>query len=472
MGNVKIDGDAVAAIASAYEKSSVVAVSATEQLVEAKFGYTDFGPAGVIKEQKHIDDLDLTLVTFANGVHLNLKKTDFEANQIHVGIRIGNGLLTEPKGQPGLGFFSSSTFSAGGLGKHSVDDLERILAGKTVGAEFRVGGDALSFGGATNREDLLLQLQLLAAYIIDPGYRPESIRVAQKGFEQLYLKLDHTPNGPLQRDVPALLASGDPRFGLPPKASLLARSLDEERAWLAPQLGQGAIEIALVGDLDVDATIAAVGRTFGALPPRTPKPALESERKVSFPASFAKELTVPTEIPKGMVALYWPTTDARDVKLVRRLRLLTDIFSDRLRVKIREQLGESYSPQAASNPSETYRNYGLIYAMITVAPDKADQIVTATLAIADDLVKNGATTDELERAKKPILTALRESARTNAYWLGAVLASAQEFPQRLDWCRSRYSDNEAITVAELNELAKTYLAPSRAFRIVVVPEKK
>jgi len=353
-----------------------------------------------------------------------------------------------------------------------VDDLQRILAGKTVGAEFRVGGDALNFGGSTNREDLLLQLQLLAAFMTDAGYRPESIRVAQKGFEQLYLKLDHTPNGPLQRDVPQLLASGDTRFGLPAKDVLLARTLDEERAWLGPQLANGPIEIALVGDLDVDATIDAVAKTFGALPPRAPKPALEAERKVVFPAAFARQFAVPTEIPKGVVALYWPTTDARDVKFVRRLRLLTDVFSDRLRVKIREELGESYSPQAVSAPSETYRDYGLVYTMITVAPEKADQIVTATLAIADDLVKNGVTADELERAKKPILTALRESARTNAYWLGAVLGSAQEFPQRLDWCRTRYTDNEGITIAELNSLAKKYLSSDQAFRVIVVPEKK
>ena len=172
-----------------------------------------------------------------------------------------------------------------------------------------------------------------------------------------------------------------------------------------------------------------------------------------------------------MVALYWPTTDARDVRLTRRLHLLTDVFSDRLRVKIREELGESYSPQAASAPSETYRDYGLIYTMITVAPEKAEQIVTATLAIADDLAKNGVTADELERAKKPILTALRETARTNGYWLGAVLSSAQEFPQRLDWCRSRYSDNESVSISELNELAKKYLPSARAFRVVVVPEK-
>jgi len=472
MGNAKIEGDASAAILAAYEKSAAEKVTANEQLAAAKFAYTDFGPAGAVVENKHIDDLDLSLVTFANGVRLNFKKTDFEANHIQVSVRIGTGQLTEPKDQPGLAFFASRTFSAGGLGQHSIDDLQRILAGKTVGAEFRVTGDALTFTGATHSDDLLLQLQLLAAFVTDPGYRPEALRVAQKAFEQFYLKLDHTPNGPLQRDVPRLLASGDPRFGLPPKDTLLARTLDESRAWLTPQLTHGPIEIALVGDLNPDAALAAVAKTFGALPARSPKPALDAERKVSFPAPFAKNFTVPTEIPKGIVALYWPTTDGRDIQLVRRLRLLTDVFSDRLRVKIREQLGDAYSPQAGSIPSETFRDYGLIFTQITVDPSKAALVTKAALAIADDLAKKGVTSDELERAKKPILTTLRESARNNTYWLNAVLGNVQEIPQRLDWCRTRYSDNEAITVAELNALAKTYLAPARAFRVTVVPAAK
>jgi zinc protease len=68
-----------------------------------------------------------------------------------------------------------------------------------------------------------------------------------------------------------------------------------------------------------------------------------------------------------------------------------------------------------------------------------------------------------------VLTTLRESARTNQYWLGSVLSRAQERPDVLDWCRSRYADNEAITTAELNELAKAYLPTSRASRVTVVP---
>ena len=64
---------------------------------------------------------------------------------------------------------------------------------------------------------------------------------------------------------------------------------------------------------------------------------------------------------------------------------------------------------------------------------------------------------------------LRETARTNPYWLSAVVSSCQEFPQRLDWSRTRYRDFEGITKAELDALAAQYLAPARATCVTVLP---
>jgi zinc protease len=88
------------------------------------------------------------------------------------------------------------------------------------------------------------------------------------------------------------------------------------------------------------------------------------------------------------------------------------------------------------------------------------------------LAAKGVTDEELDRSKKPVLTQLRESARTNQYWIGNVLNRAQEKPEVLDWCRSRYADNEGITPAELSELAKSYLDTSRASRVIIIPAAK
>lgn len=469
-GNAKIDGDANAVITAAYEKCHAVPVAAPAAEADLQWAYTDFGAPGKIAKREHVDDLDLTLLTFENGVRLNLKKTDFEANRIRISVRIGTGQLTEPKTEPGLATYANATLTAGGLGKYNVDDLRRVLAGHTVGAGVGVGGDAFSSGGTTNREDLLLELQLIAAHLTDPGYRPEAARQAQKGIEQAYLNFEHTAGGPFTLEIARLLASGDSRFGWPQKPEMLKRNTDEVKAWVGPQLAHGAIEIGIVGDIDLDATIAAVAQTLGALPKRDPRPALDDLRKVSFPAEpLAKDYTIPTEIPKAEIRVYWPTTDASDIQRTRRLNLLAEVLTDRLRKKVREELGDAYSPGAGSNPSDIYTGYGYLSAGTTVQPEKIKLITDIMISLADDMAKNGITEDELDRAKKPVLTSLRESARTNGYWLGNVLARAQEKPEMLDWCRSRYADNESISVADLNALAKQYLGADRASRISVAP---
>ena len=155
-----------------------------------------------------------------------------------------------------------------------------------------------------------MQLQFLAAHLTDPGYRPEALRQARKGIEQLYTSFEHTPNGPFATEVANLLANGDPRFGMPPKEVMLTRNLEEVKAWLSPQLERGALEVSLAGDLDVEATIAAAAKTIGALPKRESKPELPHLKKVTFPEKpFAKDYTIASEIPKGLLQLYWPSTD-------------------------------------------------------------------------------------------------------------------------------------------------------------------
>ncbi len=469
-GNAVIPGDANAAIVAADEKSRAIAVAAPAALAEPTWAYANWGEPGQVVKREHIADLDVELVAFANGVKLNLKKTDFEAGRLRTGVRVGSGSITEPAGQRGLASLAGGTFGAGGLGKHSVDELRRILAGKNVGAQFAPAPDAFNFSGNTTRDDLLLQLQLIAAQLTDAGWRPEALRQAQKGLEQMYLGFAHTANGPMATEVANLLAGGDPRFGLPAKEVMMARNLAEAKAWLAPQLARGALEVSVVGDLDVEAAIAAVAQTLGALPPREAKPALDDLKKVKFPAEpFTKDYTIASEIPKGNVVVYWPTTDGLDVKRARRLNMLASVLNDRLRVKVREEIGGTYSPQAGSNASDTFPGYGYIQAGCVVDPAVAAKIADVLVAIGDDLAKNGVTDEELNRARQPALTAARESLRTNNYWGGNVLARAQEKPEVLDWARTRLADLEAIAAAELSALAKSYLGRERVSRVTILP---
>lgn len=458
---------------AAFEASRAVAVAPPAKIEDAAFAYTDFGPAGPVVQERRADDLGITLLQFANGVRLNLKPTDFEAGRVRVGVRVGGGRLTEPKDQPALAFLAGNTFLAGGTGRHGADELQRILAGRTVGTNFTVGLDAFAFSGTTNRADLALQLQLICAHLTDPGFRPEAMRQYAKAVEVFYTRLGNVVEGPLQLEAPRLLAGGDPRFGVPPRAAAVARTLEEARAWLRPEFERGALEVAIVGDFDPAEAVAAVARTFGALPAREPKPDYDAARAARFaPEAVTREFFTVTEIPKGVVQVFWEATDGRDATRARRLQLLAAVLDDRLRVTIREEMGDTYSPNAGAMLSDTFPGYGHLLATSTVSPDKARAVADAIRRIAADLHANGVTEEELVRAKQPALTAIRQSMRTNPYWLNSVLGAAQEQPERLDWARTRIGDTEGITAAELSFLAAQYLRPDKVHEFISLPTPK
>jgi zinc protease len=479
-GKLKLDGDAAAQILKDYESSVAKPVAAPVEEKTEAFAYTDFGPAGKVSKQSVVQDLEITQVVFENNVRLNLKPTAFEKNSVRVIAAFGGGKMEIPADKVGLGAFAQSIFDLGGLEKHSADDLRRILASKTVSSSFsvgseRMGQDAFLLSGKTNPEDLETQLQLLTAYLTAPGYREEAERQVRQSYDQMYQQIEHTDDGIMADKVDSFIHSGDPRFGIAPRAEMEKRSTAEVKAWLAQPLKEGYMEVSIVGDIDVEKTIALVAKTFGALPKRADsKPDYGAARNVKFPADPKdKEFRFKTDIDRALALVYWPTTDmASDIKKTRRLALLGGIMDDRMRVKIREEMGDSYSPGAHHVPSDTFPGYGYVMAYITLKPEQTAKVGAVVRQLSEKLAQGGTITeDEFDRVRKPQLTMLEQMRRDNGYWLGRVLRACQEHPERLDWARDLVKDIEGIKKEDLEALAKEYLGAGKATLVTIVPEK-
>lgn len=468
-GNAKID-NAVAAITETVEKSRSIAVSAPDEKAVSDFAYSDLPAPGTVAETKQIEDLGVTQLHFANQVRVNLKPTDFERSTIYVKMRIGSGLITEPK--PGLSNFLTGIFTSGGLEAHSDDDLKVLFAGKSVSVSFDVDEDAFILSGKTTPEFLADQLTLMRAYLLHPGFRDEAETEFKRSLDYLYQQLERTPEGVSQNEVARYLHGDDSRFGYPSRADMETLTTAQAKDWVLPELEKAYCEVTVLGDFDSDTITELLAKTLGNLPDRAAeKPALDKERTVSFPSAGAKEFLFSSEIPKAIVQLHWPTTDIFDIQKTRRLGLLGSVLDDRLRVKVREELGDAYSPFAHNMPSSTWKDYGYLFAAVIVDPGQAERVSKVVSSIAADLAKGDSITeDELERAKRPLIVSIEEMRRTNRYWMSSVLESSQEQPQRLDWSRSFVNDYESITVKDLNTLAKEFLRADTEVTVTVKPE--
>ncbi len=470
-GNLELD-EPEATIQAVLLESAQVAVDAPEQVETIPFAYTDFGEPGVIRSREEIEDLGITRVVFENNVVLNIKPTDFQANRVHVRYRFGSGRLVEPEDKPGLGLISDATYRAGGLEAHSSDDIRRIFAGKTVGVGFNAGGDSFSIGGVTSPKDFEDQVNLMTAFLIAPGYREEALRQAQKQYDAVYQQLKQTAQGVMANEMDKFLTGGDHRFGFPAREQLDAITLDDVREWLEEPLAKAMLEVSIVGDIDVETAIAGIQRTAGALPERmATKPRHEALRKLTQPSGVKeKQFTYASVIPKGIALVMWPTDDVWEIGQTRRLGVLAQIYSDRLRKVVREELGEAYSPSASNTASYTYEDYGYIRALVLGDPEKSQEVADIVMKIGAELYEAGTDEEELGRIMEPQLESLKVNMRNNAYWLGNVLSGSTEYPQKLDWSRSIQNDFAAITVDEINALAKEFLVPETGMKILVLPE--
>ncbi len=469
-GNAEIEksGERIPAV---YEKSVLAEVSKPLEKKPVVFPYLpEPEKKGKIIQRNESGDLGIVRIDFENGVRLNLKKTDFKASEVLVNISFGMGRSCEPADKPGLSVLCEGVVNESGFGSLEKDEIERAMAGKNTYTSFNLGDDRFSFSGKTIPEEIPLLFQLMYAHLTDPGFREDSFSLVMERFRQRDLELSRSIEGAVILHGKRFLAGGDTRFGLLSATVFQKYSIDDVRSWLTASLNNDEIEVNVVGDFEIDSVIENVSKYIGSLPKR--HGALITKRPgPGFPASQTLIIEVETEIPKGLITVAYPTEDIWDIHRTRRLSTLAGVFSERLRVRIREKLGASYSPNAFNRPSRAYPGYGVFQAIITVAPEESGKVVEEVESIAGELAKNGVTQEELRRTIDPILTNIKDTQRKNHYWIGTVLTGSEKHPQQLEWSRTILKDYDSITPEEISSLAGKYLDNGRVAVVVSKPIK-
>ncbi|MEZ5697399.1 MAG: insulinase family protein, partial [Sphingomonadaceae bacterium] len=433
------------------------------------FAYTDFGTPGTVVEDRVDSRLGIRTIRFANGVRLNLKRTDLEQDRVRYRVQIDGGSLLDTRENP-LATAMLSMLPAGGLGQHTQDELATILAGRSVGYDITTSGDVFTMSGTTTPRDLELQLQLATAGITDPGYRKQGEVRFRRSVANFFASKDATPGKALGNALGAILSDNDPRFSLASKEAFDALDFAQLKDVIGGRLASGAIEIGLVGDLDEDQAIALVGASFGALPAREadflPR---EEARQRSFTAERGRHIIYHDgEADQALLTLLWPTDDDRDLREVARLELLERVVRLILTDVLRENLGKAYSPGAASSMSRIWRDYGTFNISASVDVGDVEPTAEAIRAAIMGLRDTPIDADMLERARRPVLESYDNALKSNGGWL-ALVDRAQSESYRIDRFLSLRGLYEAITPEEIQAAAQQYLDPDGVVEVVVLP---
>lgn len=467
-----IDGGE-ATLLAAFEASRRMAVDPPPAAGTTTWPYESFGPAGTVVARSAAADLQTTFVQFENGVRLTVKPTAFRDDQVLVRVNIGGGLLALPADQPSYAW-AASAVTEGGLEQITAEDMEMVLADKVYGARFGIAEDAFAFTGSTRPDHLDTQLQVLAAYVAAPGWRPQAFQRVKTAMATVHDRYETTVGGVVARDLGGLLRGGDARWAFPSRQQIADAELSDLKDRVAPALAEGPMEVVLVGDITVEAAIEAVAKTFGALPPRPVEapPLPEGQRRVGFPAPAAAPVvrTHTGRPDQAMGYVAWRTGDFfADPQQARNTSTLGEVLRLRLIEELREAQGATYSPSVAYAHSFNLPGWGYISASVEIPPEKLPAFFDDVARIAADLASRPVSADELARAKQPRLERLERARLTNEYWL-TELSGAQTDPRRLDAARDVIEATRRVTAQDVQDAARAFLSQEKAWKFVVRPE--
>ncbi|HEX8443397.1 MAG TPA: insulinase family protein [Allosphingosinicella sp.] len=431
------------------------------------------GAPGREVSRQRIEDMDVTIVGFANGSTLTFKRTDFDKGTVQVSLRWGQGLLGLSPDQPSLAW-AGGLVGPSGFANLDLDGVERLMTGRRVALGFGISEDAFELSGSTSGQELGDQLRIMATKLAHPRWDAPLFARFKTGALQSYDLAFASASARAGRELSAFTRGGDARWSPVEKAELAQAQLGDVERFFAPLLKPDPVDGIIVGDVDIETAVQAFSRTIAALPTGQTRRAAASARSVQPPAPSPtpRTYTHQGDPNQAYAVIGWSTFGGIDRRMDRRaLALAANMLQVRLFERLREAEGASYSPNALSSSSEDMPSWGIFYAASELKPESAPTFFRIAREIVADLAAKPAAPDEFERAKNPVLTGIERRMRTNAYWLNALEDWVRQ-PEMIDYIRSFPADYQKMTAEDVRAAVARHVADAPDWSMLVVPAKK
>ncbi|MEM7589611.1 MAG: insulinase family protein, partial [Myxococcota bacterium] len=422
---------------------------------------------------QHLKDVDVHRFTFANGVVLHVKQTDWQKDEVLLLLRLGSpGRLdiADPQ-QIALMDVWQATFLDSGLGQHNSTQLSKLLAGKTIGGSAFVGERSLGFRGSTRPKDFLFTLELMRAYMLDPAFREEGLVAFHQWLDAHEKRTKKSVYWPLIKQLIPALRQNDKRFCSVPIEKLKQVEQKQVRHWFSSLgLQHAPLDIVVVGDMPVQTVVQQIAQTFGSLRPRKARSGLPRVAPIVVGSGLSctclHEEAVESDV---LLQVAYPIRHHASLPQEIQWELLERILQTQLWEAVRLKMGATYNIAVHAAP-RTMNGHGILTIGTQVAPEKVSQVQRVIQQVLRRFAQQKPTNKQLQQARKPLLEQLQETDRTNSYWLYAVYRSLTQSDRLLptqQWMQVAKS----VTTDHIWELAKQALQPSDASLFMVYPNR-
>jgi zinc protease len=425
---------------------------------------------GTVESREHDDELKLTTLTFVNGVVMHHKFSDYKKESVNVRITLPGGTIEETRDNRGISDVAGIILDRPATSRFTSSQVRDLLTGKSVRVGGGIGLDAMSISVSGPAHDLPLGMQLVHALLTDAALEQSALDDWKKQqLEHLEL-MKKTAEGQLVHAMAETVFGGDARF-MPLTAQQIQRQeRSPAEAWFKRIANHAAIEVAVVGDIQLDEAAALVAKYLGSLPKRTGDfTTLDPLRKLSRGGGpFEKTVRFASITPKAMVLAGFVSCDELDPRR-RALSLAALVVSERMNQRIREKEQLVYSIDAHNTPGRGIPGTGMMMAAAPTRPESAQKLGDVVIQMFREFAKTGPTDAELDVAKKQIANLLETQLKQPEFWAGQ-LADLRCRQKPLSDLKQLPTIFQTFSPDQVRDAVNNFLKDDSVIKLLIVPE--
>jgi len=425
-------------------------------------------PGTVVKERQ-IREVGITEWTLSNETRVILKPTDFTPDQVLVSGYGWGGTSLLAEDQLRDATLAGSLPAISGLASFSSTDLRNAVVGKLLSIGMNLGGYTQSVSGRSTVRDLETFLQLLHLHFTSPRVDDEAIQAWKKRVKVSLEGRVASPEAHFADTLRTILSQGHPRSRVLTVAEI--DSIDTQRAleiYRERFADAGGFTFVIVGDFEPDSIRPLIERYVGGLPSQ-PGNRGWRDTGVRAPSGVVeKEFRFGRE-PRARIAIVFngPFTHTEDEQFA--LGAMASILSNRLRDRLREALGGTYSvsvhPRISAVPERTYS----VHIGFDAAPSRVEEMRRAVFEEIEELRAQGPTSEEVDKVRQEHARQLELSLKSNSFWLRLITSFDQTERPLADLARYGEAWKDRMDAKLIHTMAQKYLSPSRYVQVTQLP---
>ncbi len=422
-----------------------------------------------IVAEKQLPEVGVREWTLANGVRVVLKPTDFKNDEVVMSASSPGGTSLAPDS-----IFTPATTAAmvvgqGGVGGFSLVDLQKKLAGKAVSVDPFITPLSEGFSGRASPRDLETLFELVYLYFTSPRKDSSAFLALEQQADAILANRGASPLAAYQDTVQVTMAQHHPRVRPVTAQMFKELDLDKSMRFYRDRFADAAdFTFFFVGSFDPDSIKPLVTTWLGALPARRRAETWKDEG-IRPPTGIVKREVRRGVEPRSQTTIRF-TGPFRYTSAERyALRSLADVMQIRLRDKLREELGGTYSVSVSGmGVRDPYSRY-LVAIDFGSAPERVNELAGQVFREITALQDSGATAEDVQKVQEIQRRSRETSLRQNGFWLNQLEAAYRDGVDPRDILAYDTLINN-LTPATIRTAARTYLHTDNYVQVSLFPE--